>query len=64
MLSRILSGTGMIMTLARSMRDRRMTRKAEFDLSRLNDHALRDIGVSRFELPHATGHSLLWRWTD
>jgi uncharacterized protein YjiS (DUF1127 family) len=33
-----------------------------FAFSRLDERALKDIGLWRFELPHATGHPLLWRW--
>lgn len=57
-----LSGTGLFKSMARRVGDRRNARQSIFAFSRLDDRALRDIGVWRFELPHATGHPPLWRW--
>lgn len=56
------SGTGKLKALARYFGDRRQARQSMFAFSRLDERALKDIGLWRFELPHATGHPLLWRW--
>lgn len=58
----MFSQTSTLKALARRFNDRRQSRQSLFAFSRLDDRALKDIGVWRFELPHSTGHPLLWRW--
>lgn len=62
MFSQTLTGTGLLRSLARQVGNRRKARQSMFTLAQLDERALKDIGLWRLELPHATGHPLLWRW--
>jgi uncharacterized protein YjiS (DUF1127 family) len=58
----MFSQTSKLKALARRLNDRRAARQSLFAFSRLDDRALKDIGVWRFELPNAAGRPMPWRW--